>query len=532
MIYKKKKFNPNWKYEGKGGDNQICKIYAYTCTHKELRTIFGDSAYMLNELDKPFSFGHTLLKSHATGQVLDLYKKEMVLAGNVVKYNENTKESAQGMYYECSLEIEPDSDSMAKWLQEVNSHQRPTIFVIVYSQGGGRVIGNLNSGANYGSKYDAGGKKRAQERIVKYIWDSHHPSFYIEDTNELITAGYIRAKDINNAYYSDVLSGEDYFTDKFSTIPYEFVYNSGSLYFRLAAGSKITGSFFTGLDHIEFEDPNGFITEINGVTNCLNANTVSPKLSIVKMQDIVIKDSDGILNNLKNINLKAVTIDGVVNNVVNNIDLFSIKSLVVNGELKSSFSAIDIGYVTYFPLISKEYSIIRDSFIGNAMGLASFFAIETMTILGNIINSFNTSKYYFGQIDFEDGVSGTSGIDISFSNNSYFRVLRSTRLFGGAILNSFDSNQAVDLNTIDTKNIPGGFGNLSGYFDNTNNLRIRNKIGSTIGFDAVAGLYGFKNCTGVFEFKVGYDTINGGFQEGDVRDIILQGSPSIVLYNQ
>lgn len=69
------------------------------------------------------------------------------------------------------------------------------------------------------------------------------------------------------------------------------------------------------------------------------------------------------------------------------------------------------------------------------------------------------------------------------------------------------------------------------WFMNANNIAIK-KLGSTVGKDGLADgpSNKFASATGAFQFKIGYNTINGGGIEGDVAEIITNGSPSSISY--
>lgn len=181
MNYQEASFFPNWSYTGQGGVSQICRIYARAMTYKELQLFFKPSGYLLGQNNVGYRLnGEILEDKENSSNTLNFTNHKLLSNGGYVKFTENTKDSPQGQYYEIAISIEPDTDSLNKWLQELNSHGRPTLFVIVFSQGGGRLIGSYNGAPVMESKFSGGGRKQGQDRELYYKYNSQHPSFFIE----------------------------------------------------------------------------------------------------------------------------------------------------------------------------------------------------------------------------------------------------------------------------------------------------------------------------------------------------------------
>lgn len=521
-IKKIKPFYPQWKYEGEGGDRSICKIYAYTGSQSIIEQFFAPSVDTLNSQTEPFVWGDGLLKSNATGQILDFQKYEVSTSGEYIDYREEMKENKQGAYYECTLETNPDSDSLQKWIQALNTYQRPTIFVIIYSNGKGRVIGNYNAGMSFSEKYRAGGRKKVQGREISYTWDSVHASYFLENTNAFIVDGYIRAKDLSNAYYSNVETGEAYFQGKFSETPYGFRYESGSLYFRVPKYTLITDSFFeTGASDWEFEDNAGLISGFTNITSCLRG-TSPTGTSKAWFKSLVFNLASDVLSNIHELTIEKIVIGSGNNNVIYDVRTFILDRCLTTGTSDNCMVSIP-----YFPrratLQIAIGSAMTNSFHSSGLLTASFLWGH-IDIYGTVTDCFNNSYWYFKDIRLYPG----SNINGSFNNN-YWKSEK-TLLYTQSMATSFQGNQNVDIYLIETSNT-ASTAYISGYFDNSINLKIRDKVGVQVFAEGI-GANGFSMCSGIFEFKTGYDTINMGGIEGDVALIISNGTPSSVSYNQ
>lgn len=528
-LLQKKSVHPDWKYEGKGGLRSICKIYGMTVTHEEMEAFFSKSTHSLNESSPLFTFGAGLLYSRLTDQYLDFYGYEVNLHGTNVKYLEATKDSPQGSYYESSLEIDPDSDSLDKWLQELNSHQRPTIFVLVYSQGGGRVIGNYNGGPLFSSKYDAGGKKRSQGRDIIYDFDSHHPSYYIEDTGAEMLDGYIVAEDIGNHYYSDVTTGEAYFSNKFNNKPHSFVFDSGKLYFRVPRNTKIIDQIFHDISfEWKFTDANGLISEIFDVADCFKS-TGKAGQSEALFKNLKLNNCTRVFNAMKLFTANKITL--VDTNTHNFYTLDELNVPLIQCFENQVFCFTDIDIPKRSGTITVEFTEKNEttaSFI--SLGVSPWIAnFENILLKGIFDGSFNNSRFGFKDLSYLHAMSGSEDMISSFCNNTM--VAKKVLLYGRNMTTSFQGNTNVVMDLIETCNTATNT-YITGYFDNTTNLTIKGRLGRNFWRDHVAD-EGFNGCSGTLQFKTGYNTINSGGVEGDVAQILanVSGTPT-VLYNQ
>ena len=528
-LLQKKTVTPDWKYEGKGGVRSICKIYGMTVTHEEMEAFFGKSSQSLNESAPLFSFGAGLLYSRLTDSYLDFYGYEVNLHGTNIKYLESSKDSPQGPYYESSLEIDPDSDSLGKWLQELNSHQRPTIFVLVYGHGGGRVVGNYNGGPLFSSKFDAGGKRRAQGRDIKYDFDSHHPSYYIEDTGTTLLDGYIIAEDIGNHYYSDVTTGQAYFSNKFNNAPHSFVFDSGKLYFRVPRNTKIVDQIFHNIAYEwKFTDANGLISEIFDVADCFKSTGVAGQ-SEALFRNLKLNNCTRVFNAMKLFTADKITLVDTNTHNFYTLDELNVPLIQCFGDQTLSFT--DINIPKRSGTITVEFTEAQEttgSFIG--LGTSPWVAnFENILLKGIFDGSFNGSRFGFKDLSYLHAMTVRENMISSFSNNIF--VAKKVLLYGRNMTTSFQGNNDVVMDPIETCNTPANT-YITGYFNNTTNLTIKGRLGRNFWRDHVAN-EGFNGCSGTLQFKTGYNTINSGGVEGDVAQILanVSGTPT-VLYNQ
>jgi hypothetical protein len=403
--------------------------------------------------------------------------------------------------------------------------------VLVYSQVGGRVIGKYNGGPLFSSKYDAGGKKRSQGRDIRYDFDSHHPSYYIEDTGAEMLDGYIVAEDIGDNYYSDVTTGEAYFTNKFNNKPHSFVFDSGKLYFRVPQNTKITSAIFNNsVFEWKFTDANGLISEIFDVADCFKS-TGKAGLSEAHFVDLKINHCTRVFNDMKLFTANKLEFVDVNTNILHTLNEMDIAHIQCFGEQVSILNDIDIPKQSgYINLEFNENQETIDSFwnLGNAAtGSASF---ENLLLKGKFSMSFLNSNLLFKDLSFVRNMNNLEAIQDSFNYNEPF-VAKKILLYGRNMAFSFQHNTDVVMDLIETCNTASNTF-ITGYFNSTTNLIIKGRLGLNFWRDHVAN-EGFNGCSGTLQFKTGYNTINSGGVEGDVAQILanVTGTPT-VLYNQ
>lgn len=540
MIYKNRSFYPKWPLRGQAGEHQICKIYGYSTTLGELDEFFGDSVYAMNFNDErmPFQFGDGLLRSNITGKYLDLYGQEVLRQTGYVQYEEIPKDNAQGPYYECTMNIDPDSDDLERWLQEVNSHQRPTLFVVVFSSGVGRVIGNRNGGMIYQSKFSAGGRKSSQSRSITYKWDSHHPSFILDTTDTFLSDGYVKVQSYDGHYFSSLATCASYFSNKFSSAPFAFRAgsNTNEFYFRVSPGTRITSAIYaTGNHPFVFDDASGNITSLEANSSFIGDSS-TPRVTIARFKKIELRANSCFFFNETFTADQLVIPEGVTahSSFWGNHDTILIKDLSVKGTLGNSLNGFNSLMITDFK-VDKTGSLV-DSLI-KIVGVTSgdsLLIFSHLYLLGSIARCFNEiSIRVYKNLYFHHQLSNYESIIDSFNYNTKLWA-NEVELLGRNMTNSFQYNTDVQIKSIITCNVDStGIGSvITGYFDHTTNLTIKRQIGPSYSDDYVSG-NGFNQCSGTLRFKTGYDTINLGGVEGDVSNIIAVaiGTPTI-QYNQ
>lgn len=525
MKYSSDPFFPNWKYIGRGGEHQICKIYAKSATYEELEAFFGHSAYTLNQSGAGFQFGDHVLKCLHTGKALDFYQHELVSNAGYIRFTEGTKDSPQGQMYQGEVRLDPDSDSLARWTQELNSHARPTIFVILFSQGGGRIIGNYNGGAIFESKFDAGGRKSNQDRELAYKWQSQHPSFFLDETDVFFPEYFIRCKDLSGNRFTSASSGETYFKLKFDKTPYNFKYISGSLYFQVPPDTTINDVMLEGNAFgFEFEDPTGRIIGVTDSSGTFGGTSVS----YVKLTAPIftVHDSNGVATGMDRAEVKTLRFTGSCDGCFH-VDKLKANLVKVEGNILNCFTNID-----QFIIADQRMSIIVEaahtmatSFtdIGSVSGTPQVWG--DLDVRGTVDDCFGGSRFYMRNITVYD--LATAFLVNSF-NNCLKTIMEKVYLGFNATNNSFMNCTDVGFESMDMNESTNQLAQT--WFMNFTNIFCR-KIGSTVGNNTVAnGSNKFAGGTGNFYFKIGYNTINAGSIEGDVNNIISSGTPAIISY--
>jgi len=525
MKYSSDTFFPNWKYIGRGGEHQICKIYAKSASYEELEAFFGHSAYTLNQSGAGFQFGDHVLKCLHTGKALDFYQHELVSNAGYIRFTEATKDSPQGQMYQGEVRLDPDSDSLARWTQELNSHARPTIFVILFSQGGGRIIGNYNGGAIFESKFDGGGRKSNQDRELAYKWQSQHPSFFLDETDVFFPEYFIRCKDLSGNRFTSASSGETYFKLKFDKTPYNFKYISGSLYFQVPPDTTINDVMLNGnINGFEFEDPTGRIIGVTDSSGTFGGNS----LSYIKLTApiFVVHNSNGVATGIDRAEVKTVRFTGSCDGCFN-VDKLRGNQIIVEGTIINSFNDMKT------MLIGDKLMSVAVEATGNMtisfqrMGMASgnYMPWGNLEVRGFINDCFRDGKHSMQDITVYDLASATLTNSFSDSINMAMRKV----YLGYGTNNSFQNCQNVYFESLDMNESISQGGNS--WFMNGNNLSIK-KLGSTVARDGLADgpSNKFAGGTGNFYFKIGYNTINAGGIEGDVAEIIGTGTPTTISY--
>jgi hypothetical protein len=525
MKYSSDPFFPNWKYIGRGGEHQICKIYAKSATYEELEAFFGHSAYTLNQSGAGFQFGDHVLKCLHTGKALDFYQHELVSNTGYVRFTEGTKDSPQGQMYQGEVRFDPDSDSLARWTQELNSHARPTLFVILFSQGGGRIIGNYNGGAIMESKFDGGGRKSNQDRELAYKWQSQHPSFFLDETDVFFPEYFIRCKDLSGNRFTSASTGESYFRLKFDKTPYNFKYISGSLYFQVPTDTTINDVMLNGnVNGFEFEDPTGRIIGVTDSSGTFGGTSVS----YVKLTAPIftVHDSNGVATGMDRAEVKTLRFTGSCDGCFM-VDRLKAHLIKVEGTLINSFNDINT------MLIGDQLMSVSVEASGNMtisfqrMGLGSMNTMpwKNLDVKGFINDCFRDGRHAMYDITVYD--LATANLTNAFSDSGL--LLMQKVYLGYGTDNSFQRCSNVSFESLDMKEVASQAGNS--WFMSCVNISVR-KIGSTVGVDGLADLATnkFVSCSGAFLFKIGYNTINAGGIEGDVAVIISSGSPSSISY--
>lgn len=524
MKYSAEPLFPEWTYQGLGGERQICKIYAKSIDYPQLEEFFGHSLFTLNQQNTGFQFGDNILKCLATNKAIE-FEKELARNAGYVRFSEGAKESPQGQFYQGEVKLDPDSDSISRWIQELNSMGKPTIFVVIFSQGGGRVIGNFNSGGVIESKFDAGGKKSSQDREVSYKWQSQHPSFFLEETDVFFPEYFIRAKDLSGNYYTSLATGTSYFNLKFDKTPYNHKFVSGSLYFKVPPDTKIIDTLFgNNAFGFEFEDPTGRIVGVedsNGVFagtllsyvvltgpifTVKNVINLATGLDRAEVKNLVFQDGNGGCFQVKRLKAHEVKVVGTLTNSFNDMN-----QLLIGDKL------LDV-------IVESTGSLIS-SFQRMGDATATVCPWNNLAVKGLINDSFHDGYHAMRDITVYDLV--TAQLTNSFSDSSLM-TMRKVYL-GYGTNNSFQNCTNISAESIDMNEVASQVGNS--WFVNAVNIYIKT-LGSTIGADGIAdpATSKFTGCTGNFFFKLGYNTINAGGIEGDVANIISSGTPSSINY--
>lgn len=525
MKYTASSFFPDWKYIGQGGEHQICKIYAKSTDYEELEAFFGHSAYILNQSGAGFQFGDHVLKCLHTGKALDFYQHELVSNAGYIRFTEATKDSPQGQMYQGEVRLDPDSDSLARWTQELNSHARPTLFVLLFSQGGGRIIGNYNGGAIFESKFDGGGKKSSQDRELAYKWQSHHPSFYLDQTEVFFPEYFIRCKDLSGNRFISASSGESYFKFKFDKSPYNFKYISGSLYFQVPPDTTINDTMLDGnVNGFEFEDPTGRLIGVTDASGIFGGNS----LSYIKLSAPIftVHDCNSVATGLDRAEVKTIRFTDSCDGCFN-VDKLKANLVKVEGDLINSFNDLKQMLIGDQLMSIAVEATATMSVCFQRMGLSPAMTMPwgNLDVSGNINDCFRDGRHAMYDITVYD--LATAALTNSFSD-SLLMAMRRVYL-GYGTNNSFQNCQNISFESLDMNEPANQSGNS--WFMNANNIAIK-KLGSTVGKDGLADgpSNKFASATGAFQFKIGYNTINGGGIEGDVAEIITNGSPSSISY--
>lgn len=525
-MISKKDFFPNLPIYGKGGNYSNCRIYAYSTNLKFLKDFFLPSIIHLNSINNfKFDFNTMLLTNNKNGKTIDFTDKELTNYANGAPWEENEKETANGKIYESELSFTADTDNYSRFLNTINSHNKSTILLIIYNNGGARLVGNYNGATKYEEKFQSGAQKKVQIREIKYTFESFHPSFWVD---------IIKKED------KDWLEWWTYKDDYFSNLAQALTKLNDNIFFD-TNGNPITVQVAEYLRYNELfmGDPN-YIHSIvrfklpkNTVLKCNRGSGYFSGASYERFYDFGESISKIAASNefqsLYACQFGNITLEGDFNFIQAYTKNLIFKNITVAGN--GNFNNLTEG-------MSSEDVIIRPNCTENFNNSKKLIS-NKIEIYDNAANNYMDA----------DGVNANSILlsksTDNFRNTKNVKVVNNTLITNSNII-SFAECDTIDLgnltinqtsrnNIIASKNVK--FRNLiidaSDNLLENENIDFGGSIGTTNASDGIVNSANIIRNTGVARFKAEMFTINAGANEGDVVDIINPSNNSFsqVLFN-
>jgi hypothetical protein len=524
----KKDFYPKLSPLGKGGNASNCRIFAFSTSLKFLQSFFLPSVIHLNRINNfTFDFNTMILTNNINSKSIDFTNRELTKYANGAPWEENKKPTANGAIYESELAFNVDTDNYERFINTVNSNNKYTILLLIYNNGGARLVGNYNGATVYEEKFQSGSQKTVQIRQVKYSFESFHPAYWVKVLPK-------EDKDwIEWWTYKD-----DYFTDLASALVklnagIFFDANNNPITVQVAEHKRYTESFMGDPNYVHsivrFKLPKNSKIRINN-----NGGGTFSGGSYERFLDyssaISVIECDNEFQLLYSCLFGDVQIKGNYNFIQSYTNNLKFGNITITGE--GNFSALDHG------MTAKNIEIVAqgaDNFNNSKLIKANDIKIN---------DSANNNLSNIDGLEVDNILLLTSTDNIRNSKN--IKVLNNTVIEDNNLISFVECN-TLDLGNLTIRN--GSRNNVMASRDvkfknliidnSTNNLleNVNIEFGGTIGATVLGeGIVNNANIianTGVARFLAIMLSNNNGANEGDVADIInpANNSFSQVLFN-
>jgi hypothetical protein len=467
-----------------------------------------------------------ILTNNLNSKSIDFTNRELTKYANGAPWEENKKPTANGAIYESELAFNVDTDNYERFINTVNSNNKYTILLLIYNNGGARLVGNYNGATVYEEKFQSGSQKTVQIRQVKYSFESFHPAYWVKVLPK-------EDKDwIEWWTYRD-----DYFTDLASALAklnagIFFDANNNPITVQVAEYKKFTESFMGDPNYlhsvVRFKLPKNSKIKINNGGGTFSGASYERFLDYSSAISVIECNSEFQL--LHSCLFGDVEIRGNYNFNQSNTNNLKFGNIKIIGDV--NFSALDHG------MTAKNIEIVAqgaDNFNNSKLIKANDIKIN---------DSANNNLSNIDGLEVDNILLLTSTDNIRNSKN--IKVLNNTVIEDNNLI-SFAECNTLDLGNLTIRNSSRNnviastdvkFKNLI-IHNATNNLmeNVNIDFGGTIGTtnssDNIVPNANIIGNSGIAKFKSEMFNNNNGGKEGDVAEIIdpANNSFSQVLFN-
>ena len=512
-------FYPDLDPLGKGGNKNICKLYAYTATIDWFKTFFLPNQIHANKEAFTFDYNTGLLTNTLNNQSILMQDKLIMKSGFIADFEEKAKDTSQGVIYEQEISFLSDSD-FAERLKNLNdTNNKQTLFVIVYNSGFARIVGHYNGGATLLDNFKSGKLKSGQVREIKYQ-----------------SANFLRA------YSCTIVPRKTKDWVEWWTYRHDFFLNVNDIFTKVNDGRfrKSNGSIINvPIEDIEYEETTKVVHGINYLYSI--ARFKLPWNTVIVGDHNIVGElfNNGEFSKFLDSTGKVVRIEG-------------------SGQFKAMYECVFgadivevVGYENFWgiaPVRTKsiQFKELRIDGLSNFEEIESLSASKLLLKTGSTENVHNITNLHFGEIVIENKAdSNIKGIEnfsaniitgksfrdcfIGVSRNGIIREKFEVELAEESFYSFYDfsfpksfilkdSNECIkfcEYISFGDLLMPGTVSSISSNTD----IIFDGIIGPTIGNNNYCPNNIVGN-TGTARFKTAYLNINNGTPEGDVAVII------------